>query len=226
MTKLEGSNVEEEKEKQKDGRVRNWAFVQYDDSAPENWRDKLDDLKVPWCESPLHDSDFKENGEPDKPHRHIIIKFANKKSYEQVCEISNLISGTKPERVANMKGYVRYLAHLDNDDKAKYSTEDIICHCGFDKDPYLNMSSSDVKGHLKNIFKYIRANKIESFSDFIDISMEEDLDDWFEVSTMKHTLAVKEYIKSYAYKHTEIDPETGEAHYVGEYLWKKEGFRK
>ena len=41
--------------KKKDVRARTWTFVQYPESAPENWRDILDGYHIPWVESPLHD---------------------------------------------------------------------------------------------------------------------------------------------------------------------------
>lgn len=55
-------------EKKKDGRTRNWTFVLYPDSAPDNWRQILDDKHIEWIESPLHDKDVNANGEPKKPH--------------------------------------------------------------------------------------------------------------------------------------------------------------
>ena len=38
--------------KRKDERVRNWTFIVYPESAPDKWRDILDDMHVPWIESP------------------------------------------------------------------------------------------------------------------------------------------------------------------------------
>ncbi|HDT7711324.1 TPA: replication protein, partial [Enterococcus faecium] len=49
--------------KTKDERTRNWTFVVYPESAPENWREFLDELHVPWVESPLHDKDVNPDGE-------------------------------------------------------------------------------------------------------------------------------------------------------------------
>lgn len=206
--------------KEKDTRTRNWSFIQYDDSSPSNWREVLDELKIPWCESPLHDSDMNADGTKKKNHRHIVFANAGKKSFEQMQEISNLVSGVIPQPVVNMKGMIRYLVHLDNPEKHQYNVDGIICHCGFDKEIYLKKSTSDIRETLKEIFKFIRSNDVQSYSDLVDYLTENDLDDWFEVVTMKHTISVKEYIKSYAYKHLEIDAETGERRYVGDYLMR------
>lgn len=206
--------------KEKDTRTRNWSFIQYDDSSPENWRDLLDEFKVPWCESPLHDSDINPDGTKKKNHRHIVISFAGNKAYSQVKEISAVVSNVSPQPVSNMKGMIRYLAHLDNPEKHQYNVGQIICHCGFDKEIYLKQSSSDLRVNLKSIFKFIRESDIQSYSDLVDYIIENELDDWFDVVTMRNTIAVKEYIKSYTYKHLEVDPETGESHYVGDYLMR------
>src|SRR5699024_11179639 len=57
--------------KDKDERTRNWTFVVYPESAPEDWREIIDDLHVPWIESPLHDKDVNPDGEIKKPHWHV-----------------------------------------------------------------------------------------------------------------------------------------------------------
>ena len=46
----------------KDSRTRNWTFVLYEDSAPDNWREILDDLHIEWIESPWHDKDVNADG--------------------------------------------------------------------------------------------------------------------------------------------------------------------
>ena len=72
---------------EKETRTRTWTFVIYPESAPLNWRDKLDGLHIEWVESPLHDKDLNASGEAKKPHIHILLLFGGVKSYEQVKEI-------------------------------------------------------------------------------------------------------------------------------------------
>ena len=43
--------MDDEKAKKVDNRARNWSLVVYPESAPENWRDILDDYHIPWVES-------------------------------------------------------------------------------------------------------------------------------------------------------------------------------
>ena len=62
--------------KSSDNRARIWAAVVYPDSAPENWRQLLDDLHIEWVESPLHDRDVNETtGELKKAHWHIVLSL-------------------------------------------------------------------------------------------------------------------------------------------------------
>ena len=57
--------------KDKRFKTRAWTFIVYPDSAPDDWRDILDDLHIPWCESPLHDKDQNPTGEQKKAHWHV-----------------------------------------------------------------------------------------------------------------------------------------------------------
>lgn len=205
----------------KDTRTRNWCFVQYDDSSPEEWRDILSSYLIPWYESPLHDKDKNPDGTIKKSHRHIVLTFEGKKSYEQVLEICKSINATIPQPVHNMVGMIRYLTHKDNPEKYQYDEKDILCHCGADLEIYTKLSSSDERVILKELYKFIRNNDFQSYSDLVDYCIESDRDDFFDLITKKYTLAISSYIKSYAYKHTEIDKETGEHYYVGDFLNKR-----
>ena len=68
--------------KEKETRTRSWTFVLYPESAPADWRDKLDDYHIEWVESPLHDRDLNGDGTPKKPHIHVLLSFGSVKSYD------------------------------------------------------------------------------------------------------------------------------------------------
>lgn len=207
--------------KEKDSRIRNWSCIVYPDSVKENWREILDDMHLKWVESPLHDKDKNPDGEDKKPHIHVGMFFDGKKSYDQVNDICSMIGATIPVRMQNPKGFVRYLAHMDNPEKAQYNVNDIICHGGFDKESYIDISNRDKRLIIKDMMDYIEANEITSFYEFSKYCYTEHFDDWSEIITDKNTLFIKEYIKSYAWRHNKIDAETGEVISTGEYLEKK-----
>lgn len=204
----------------KNKRSRNWTFLQYDDSAPENWRDKLDELLIEWVESPLHDKDVDPTGEPKKAHRHIIVSFKGNKSYQQIKEISDMVSGIEPKVVSNMRSYLRYFAHLDNPEKYQYDQNKIIPHGGFNIDNYLQLTSSEVAMELSKIQDLIQEMDFTSYYDLTKYLKDNELWDWYKIATERRTYAIMNLIKSYTYKHEETDPETGEKYYVGDFLKK------
>lgn len=48
---------------QREERTRAWTFILYEESAPENWVELIDELHIQWCESPWHDNDLNPTGE-------------------------------------------------------------------------------------------------------------------------------------------------------------------
>ena len=95
-------------------RFRNFATIVYPESAPADWQNILADLKIPCLISPLHDRDFNPTGEPKKPHFHVLLTFEGKKSVEQIKELIRPFCGVGVEVVQSIRGYTRYLCHLDN----------------------------------------------------------------------------------------------------------------
>lgn len=180
----------------KDDRARTWTFIVYPESAPENWRDLLDEYHVPWVESPLHDKDINPDGTVKKAHWHVILLFDGKKSYEQVKELTDSINAPIPQKTANTKGLVRYLIHMDNPEKYQYKRDDIVCHSGADVDEYFSLSSSSRRVVLWDIVKFIRENKVESLSEFMGYIQSNDKLDWFDVVANHNTLIVKAVIDS------------------------------
>ena len=102
------------------GRTRNFATVVYPESAPDNWQSILEEQFVPAFISPLHDSDLNPTGEPKKEHYHVVIMYDSVKTMEQAQDLFQKIGGVGCERVQSIRGYARYLCHLDNPDKHQY----------------------------------------------------------------------------------------------------------
>ena len=115
-----------------DTRRRNFATVVYPESAPEDWQTILQEQFIPAFISPLHDKDINPTGEPKKPHYHVMIMFEGKKSREQAVEVFEKIGGVGSEVVNSVRGYARYLCHLDNPEKAQYNIDEVRCICGSD----------------------------------------------------------------------------------------------
>lgn len=183
-------------DKSNGGRVRSWTFVLYEDSAPENWRQLLDDLHIEWIESPLHDRDMNADGEQKKPHRHIALLFGGVKSYDQVKELTDFLHCPIPQRCHNAKALVRYMAHLDNPDKAQYSVNDIKGHGGADVAEMLRPSSSERYSIIRDMITYVKDNNITEYQDLVDYAATQEFDSWFPLLCDSCSYVIGQYIKS------------------------------
>ena len=180
-----------------DGRARDWTFVGYPESLPENWvKVLLEEFQVKGIISPLHDKDRNEDPErtPKKPHYHVILRYGGKKSYSQIKEITDRLGQPSPEPVRNIEGAVRYLIHADNPEKAQYKREDIRTLGAIDLDVYFKLSKSDQNNLTREILDYIRENDVVEFCDLMDYAIEND-SDWFDY--LNHSAwTVEKYISS------------------------------
>lgn len=199
-------------EKSRDTRVRNFATVVYPESAPCNWQDILAEHCIPCFISPLHDKDLNPTGEPKKPHYHVVLMFEGKKSISQVTEIFDTINGVGCEVVKSLRGYARYLCHLDNPEKAQYEPSDVRC------------IASDYIGTIGlAIDKYVAIGEMQDFCEQYDIVSFYALakyarahrQDWHRILCDCGSVFMREYLKSRKWSREEqcaviIDPVTGE----------------
>lgn len=180
----------------KDGRTRNWAVVVYPESAPEHWRDVLDELHIEWVESPLHEFDTDATGELKKPHFHVLLLFGGVKTYEQVCDVIAPLNCPIPQRCLSAKGAVRYMAHLDNPEKFQYSAADIKAHGGVDLAELLRPSTSERYSSIRDMCEYVKSSGITEFQDLMDYAMLERFDTWFPLLCDSSAYVIGQYIKS------------------------------
>lgn len=188
-------------------RKRNWAFIVYPESAPDNWRDILTEQLVPGFISPLHEDDIDPNGEPKKPHWHVLLLFRGLKSPDQVKEITDLLNATVPQPCKDIRAYARYLCHLDNPEKAQYSPADVINLSGAD---YLEMikSAADTDTALGEMMDWLDDQGIYSFAALSRFARSE-RPDWFRVITSSRSYFLSQYCKSKQWEAENENP----AHY-------------
>ena len=196
--------------KSTDNRSRTWTFVLYEESAPENWRDVLDENHIQWVESPWHDKDVNATGEPKKKHKHILLMFSGKKSYEQIKEITDSLQQPIPQRCHDARALVRYMAHMDNPEKAQYNVNDIIGHGGVDVADMLRPSSSERYTLIRDMIDYIRSAGITEFQDLMDYAAAEHFSDWFPLLCDSSAYVVGQYIKSQRHRALRTQREDGE----------------
>lgn len=185
------------KETKRDNRGRNFATIVYPDSAPENWQEILAGLFVPAFISPLHDKDLNPTGEPKKPHWHVMLMFEGKKSDEQVREMFTQIGGVGMDKVNSIRGYARYLCHMDNPEKAQYAPEEVRALCGADYTGIIGLVTDKYKA-IGEMIDFCEDNGIISYSELLKYCRMERYD-WFRVLCDNGTLVMKEFLKSKAW---------------------------
>lgn len=207
-------------EKEKKLRSRLWGGIIYPESAPENWKEDLQESGYYGFISPLHDKDPRdgmEEGEEDyykKPHFHIMIIeknaiFSPDEFFKSIGAAGN------PEKIHDKAAYARYLCHLDEKGKkAKYSKADVEQFGdGEDYETVINKirgwhlrkdkkSAEEKKAKLHETLlemrHFIKENKIISYAYLCDIAEEEeDFNKWFEIlDNPQRMRLIIEYINS------------------------------
>ena len=128
----------------KNMKKRNWAFVLYPESAPENWKELLQQTGLGIAISPLHNKDINPTGETKKAHYHIILTYDGPTTYNNVRSLTELLGQPIPQPLEQVRGYYRYLTHKDNPEKAQYDEKDIITYNGFNIQDFVELTSSEV----------------------------------------------------------------------------------
>lgn len=199
-------------EKSRDTRTRNFATVVYPESAPEDWQDVLARHAVPAFISPLHDRDVNPTGEPKKPHYHVMLMFEGKKSIEQVMEVFGSIAGVGCEVVKSVRGYARYLCHLDNPEKAQYDTSDVrsiaadyISTIGLAIDKYVAI------GEMQDFCEQYNVNSFYALAKYARVNRP----DWHRILCDCASVFMREYLQSRKWSIEQdcgriVDPDTGE----------------
>lgn len=184
-------------------RFRNFATVVYPDSVntPDNWLFILQEFKTPVLVSPFHDKDVNVTGEPKKPHYHVMIMFEGMKSKEQVGELFDQIGAVGLETVNSLRGYARYLCHLDNPDKHQYAVTDVLAYAGCD---YLEIIGlpSDRYEIIGEMIDYCSAELIYSYASLL-IYARQYRPEWFRILCDSGTIVMKEFLKSLRWEHND-----------------------
>lgn len=175
---------------------RYWAFIVYPESCKKNWENELEETGLQFAVSPLHDKDidiYAEGGpEIKKAHWHVLIEYEGPKTYKSVKEdICDKIGATIPKKIESLRGYYRYLIHMDNPEKAQYKLEDIKEYNGF----HLDLTTTEVTRIMNEITDKIIDEEIFEYSDLIDYYKEIGDNDFVEI-IMNHTYFFDKYISS------------------------------
>lgn len=182
------------KSERKSIEARNFATVVYPESAPDNWREILQELKTAVFISPLHDCDCNPDGEVKKAHYHVMLMYEGKKNINTIRELCATFGGVGCEKVESKRGYARYLCHLDNPEKAQYNPDDVTTYGGENYTVVIGTVLDKYKA-IREMIAYCNDNGIISYSDLVEYCMV-NRDDWFRVLADNGTYMIREYLKS------------------------------
>ena len=127
----------EKKNRGRGVRHRVWMFVFYPDSADPDWREIADELGLPFCVSPLHDSDFwtardeRKNpkhieGEVKKAHWHGLAEYPQPVDFDTVKEDFKFLGTTNIKYAKSKASMALYLCHIGCKDKVQYDPAEVL----------------------------------------------------------------------------------------------------
>ena len=124
---------------------------------------------------------------------------------KQVKEITDSLTCPIPQRCHSIRAMVRYMAHIDNPEKAQYSKEMIIAHGGADLDEYLRPSASCELTYVKDMLDFVQEHNITEFFELVDYARENEFDTWFSFLSRHSCYMIINYIKSSRYRNSQGD---------------------
>lgn len=185
-------------------KARHWACLVYEDSAPSDWRERLEGLLVPAFISPLHDKDVKDDGsgELKKPHYHVILSFRNTTTLNNVKRLAESFGAAngQVQAVHDLSGHARYLCHLSSDNKTKYSIADV---CQLNGADYMEViqTNTDRLEAFREMQRWCDDNEVFSFAELCRYARD-NRSDWYRVLvTSNGTTTMVQYVQSLKWEH-------------------------
>ena len=188
--------TENQPKKVNNKKTRGYALVIYPESLPKNFIERINDLHMQCLLSPLHDKDMDPNGQPKKPHYHLMLLFDGPQTEKRAKEVFQEVTGVEVpyvEQLNSIPGMARYLCHLDNPEKYQYPKFEVQ---EFGGARYLELIEkvADNMEILSRIFDIIEEEDIFSYRKLIqNLKSQPDL---FRIATQSNTLAISTYLRA------------------------------
>lgn len=196
-----------------DKRNRNWTVILYPENLTSDWEIKLQSIGAQIMLSPCHDKDLKEDGTTKKKHYHAILMFSVKKSGSQISGMLKSVFGESNGSIIgvanitaenciihNIFAATRYLAHMDNPEKAQYNPGEIRGLNGADVMSKLKITESETQDIILAMQNFVDDNDITEFCDLARAASSDR--EWYRVLTSKYMFFEK-YIRSRKFQQIE-----------------------
>lgn len=149
-------------------KARHWAIVVYPESAPENWLEMIEETRLSFAVSPLHDKDANPDGEAKKAHWHVILSWDGPQRASAAQKIAEMVNAPIPVRLESVRGAYRYFTHKDNPEKFQYDEKHIKLFNGFDVSEYIALTKEEKYEAIKQIKLLIYENNITEYIALLD----------------------------------------------------------
>lgn len=188
---------------------RNWAFVVYPESLPENWLDILKQSGLQLAISPLHDKD-KEADEITlkKSHYHVIAVYGSPTTFNNVKTLTDKLNAPIPIALDQVRGMYRYLTHKDNPEKAQYDELKIQHINGFSILDFCELTKNEVNQIKKSLQILIKQKDFHEYSVFMDFVLDNLSDNDYDIAS-GHTYFFDKYLTSRRHKAVSIEKVSG-----------------
>lgn len=113
----------------------------------------------------LHDKDCDDDGVIKKAHCHLFCHTENQQSISSFCAQFN-ISPCYVDFAISERACIRYLMHLDNNDKYQYPENEVITN--YDIKKYLVDKDNEIMNCVGTIYSGIVKNNIRTFSSLLE----------------------------------------------------------
>lgn len=180
----------------KESKTRYWAGIVYPESAPKDWKEQLADLHIQALISPLHEDDENPDGTKKKAHHHVIIMLDGPINSTRASVLMEGWCSTSkaPEYVKSIRGYARYLCHLDNPEKAQYNIDDVQEIGGVDYQEIIGLPS-DKYLMIEQMQDWCDEQGIRSYAELSRYARKE-RKDWWRILCDIGSLQMYSYLKS------------------------------
>lgn len=175
--------------------ARNWWFILYPESAPADWFSLLQSRAVPFAVSPLHDHCLDDNGQPKKPHYHIILTYDGPTTYNHVLELTRSLNQPIPLRVESLSGAYSYLTHANAPEKYQYNVDDIRLCNGFKVPRAVGGKGEKMMARMQ-LCSLVRENGIVEFAQLVELITSGDYPESVLNSLFRDAYFFNQYITS------------------------------
>lgn len=129
----------------------------------------------------------------------MILAYSGPTTYNSVKTLTESLGQPIPQALEQVRGYYRYLTHMDNPEKAQYDSQDIKHLGGFNVADFMELTKSEVFEIKKHLMTLIRDNEIYEYADLLEALQDAEMFAELDVA-LSNTMAFNGYIRSRRHK--------------------------